>query len=156
MTKTRKEFKAVITKDHCYLYPTPVIKDQKYLIEINPQLKDIFICALKNSIVESFDSLPSYLIKTGVHTDGKTSIFKIDYENIQLNLLPQRDKDLSKAEEIEKVLIARIKDYFKSPSEPAIKDRLVNTILKQRKCSTCDTLGINSIETSEFFNVLFN
>lgn len=154
MTKARKQFKAVTTKDYCYLYPTPVIKDQKYLVQINPLLENLFLCALKNSIIESFDSSLDSLIKTGVHTDGKTSIFRIDYDSIQLNLLPQREKNLSRAEEVEKILIARLRDYFKNPSDSKAKERLINTILKQQKCSTCDSLGINSVETNEFFKEL--
>ena len=78
----RKEFKKVIIGSSCYLYPWPVIKENKYLIEVEADQADSFIEGIFNSQIISPDERPSYLIKKGLHLDGFTTIFEIDKKKI--------------------------------------------------------------------------
>ena len=77
----RKEFKKVIIGDICYIYPWPVIKENKYLIEVKIDQADVLIQRILNGKLTSPDESPSYLNKKGVHQDGFTPIFSIDEKN---------------------------------------------------------------------------
>lgn len=81
----RKEFKKVLIGEICYLYPLPVIKENKYLIEVEINLADLIIEKILNGQIKSPDETPGYLIKKGYHQDGKTPLFRINKDLISFS-----------------------------------------------------------------------
>jgi ASC-1-like (ASCH) protein len=137
----RNQYKQVSFSVLNFLYPTPVIKELKYLIELDEKLTNFFIFAFEHKYLESADSKPSFLVEDRVHEDGRTKIYQIDYSNLHFSLLKNKSLDLKKANSIEKLLRKKIVEFLRG--EEKSKDALLNTFEKQKKCSTCLKLGID-------------
>jgi hypothetical protein len=81
----RKEFRKIIIGNICYIYPWPVIRGKKYLIEVNIDQADLLIKNILDGTLTSPDEGPTYLCKKGVHKDGFTVIFSIDEKIVPIN-----------------------------------------------------------------------
>lgn len=73
----RRDFRKVMVGTTCYLYPWPVIKGNKYLIEVESAEADLWIEKILSGKIPSPDENPSYLIKKGLHQDGFTIIYSM-------------------------------------------------------------------------------
>lgn len=72
----RNEFKEVSIKGDHFLYPIPVIKGKKYLLKIDEGEIPLYQKAFLEGLIPSPDHDLSLWEKEGVHTDGKTVIYK--------------------------------------------------------------------------------
>jgi hypothetical protein len=73
-----REFKTTQIDNHYYLYPIPVIKNQKYLIQCSDYNQSIeLIRLIHNKEIIHPDNSLSQFIRLGTHTDNKTPIYKI-------------------------------------------------------------------------------
>lgn len=148
----RFAFKEVKIAQGQYLFPLPVIKGNKYLIQVPERFSQFFIYCFEHRILPSPDLKPSYLIQKSVHTDGETIIFSIDPGKIECKLLPHGHLDPVKASQIEAVLTKHIARILTFKEEDV--NKLKQAIDKQRKCSTCQKLGIESLQIDELVRLL--
>lgn len=148
----RKEFKSVNIKDDCFLYPLPVIKEQKYLLKVPPKFASFFIKALKNDFLLPPELDWGLWNEVGVHTDQKTLIFTFDREKLKFDFLPSSKGNEQKAETINQILNKKVKSVLNSEKD-SFKD-LMKTFENQKKCSTCQSLGILSPMLSELLEEL--
>lgn len=84
MDANRKEFRRVEVQGKTYLYPFPIIKEKKYLIEVDPTIVESIISAIVNNVIESPDAFPDYMVEQGIHNDGKTIIYSLDLTKTNL------------------------------------------------------------------------
>ena len=76
MNSPRTIFKQVSVKGSRFLYPTPVIKESKYLLKVRQENAQDLIDKIASGLVDSPDITLSQLKKIGVHTDGNTPIYE--------------------------------------------------------------------------------
>ena len=148
----RNTFKQVESNSTCLLYPLPIIKDNKYLIEIERGLAPFLIKTFENGFADLPDSFPDYLIKNRTHTDNKTYIYRIDYCLMNYKFLPLRENDISKAKKIEQLISDKIKNVLLKKEDSI--EQLLHRIEKQKECKTCQSLGINDSKLEEWINLL--
>jgi len=68
----------VSIKDRIFIYPHPVIKDKKYLIEFDDQDEAMkVISEIENDERPSPDENLSLMSEVDVHTDGNTVIYRL-------------------------------------------------------------------------------
>ncbi len=149
-SEMRNEFRSIKQQESFYLYPLPVIKGNKYLIET--KFPDFFIDSLAKGYLDSPDINKSFLIEEKIHNDGKTPIYSINIEKLHFKFLTKREDDLIKAKGIEKVLTEKIKSVLKGALDS--KEDLHHRFQKQLLCSTCQSLGINSSDISKWLSKL--
>ncbi len=71
-----RDFKKVEIHGEIYLYPVPVIKNNKYLIHCGSEIKaDLIITAVSQKKIPHPDENNHSFVTKGYHTDGKTPIF---------------------------------------------------------------------------------
>lgn len=143
----RYQFKAVQIKERCFLYPQPVVKENKYLLEIPTQFSEVFILLFQARFLENPEGDWKGWEKTEVHSDGKTPIYKLEVENLSLSLLSNPEEDPQKAKTINALLEKKIKAILSG--EVDSKESLKKVFENQKNCSTCQKLGINSFELEE-------
>lgn len=148
----RNEFKKVEIKNTVYLYPYPVIKNAKYLIEIEKEFEPFFIQSFKNKYLASPDSHPPFLIDSHLHEDGATKIYTIKIEDLCFNFLPNRANDLAMALKTEQIISKKIIDVLMR--KQGSKINLKRIYENQLKCSSCQSLGIESNLISDWINLL--
>jgi len=156
MIDLRYTLKKVSVGGICFLYPIPVVKQHKYLIEIPPIFSDFFISAFINQYLVSPDTTPDFLVHDRIHTDGSTPVYKIDCSKLSFTLLFNRNKDTTKASTIENLLTKKIILVLLSPNDQEVKNSLVKTLEKQKLCSTCQSLGILDTKLQSFIDLLIN
>jgi hypothetical protein len=67
----------VRVRDRIFIYPVPVIKNKKYLIEVSSEnLAQQMIKDLENGSVKSPDENMENLEEIGLHTDQQTKIYQ--------------------------------------------------------------------------------
>lgn len=119
-----------------FLYPTPVIKGEKFLIyAANENYAEV----LKKCLNDGFLEFP--FKEKSMHGDGQTPILELDEEKFYLNLLTARHT-------IEKVLSQKVLALMKSKTaddRTNAKKELEHRYQTQIKCSECQKLGIASI-----------
>ncbi len=140
MTPQRNVYKHTKVDGVTYLYPVPVIKENKYLVEVRAEHADFFIFVFKLKFLKSLDQSPDFIYKLRVHSDGNTEIFKIDYDGLHFNLLENSSEDSQKALIIEKLLSSKIISCLKG-EEGAVQN-FIKSLKKQMNCKTCQRLGI--------------
>ena len=152
MSRARNIYKKVKvkTKDTCLLYPTPVVKEQKHLIEVDESLSDFFIFALEENFLQSVDSAPEYLAQKSVHSDKQTVIYEFIYVKLHFNLLKNKESERQKALTIEELLSKKIVSALKK--ETLAIESLFKVYEKQKICSTCKTLGIEDLLIAKLLN----
>ncbi|MCR9204363.1 MAG: hypothetical protein NXH75_07295 [Halobacteriovoraceae bacterium] len=148
----RKAFKAVKIKERCFLYPLPVIKANKYLLEVPSEFSEVFILLFQANFLENPETNWKGWNKTEVHSDGKTPIYKLDAENLSLSLLTTPEEDPQKAKTINSLLEKKIKAILNG--EVGAKESLKKVFENQKNCSTCQMLGITSSELEEVIDGL--
>jgi hypothetical protein len=129
-----------------WLFPTPVIKNQKYLIECESiELAKTLEKIINEKLIEENSEA---FVLAGKHTDGSSSIFKVEKKFVVLKFLPNRDKDLAHAHSIESSLsqALMIGDIQKT-------QRLYSA---QLKCSSCQKLGIDAPEVKKLLDECIN
>lgn len=136
----RNKFKKVFVDGVTFLYPQPVIKNKKYLIEVKSRDADLFILLFDLHFLELPDESPDYLIDGRVHIDEQTRIYEIDLSLLKFKFLINGEKDPEKAAVIEGLLTKKILSTFNG--EEGARDAFLKAIEKQQKCSTCQSLGI--------------
>jgi hypothetical protein len=143
MTSSRHHFKMTPSNESFFLYPWPVIKEKKYLIQVpNEKVAAFLIYAIEKHWLPSPDDQTEWLVSLGLHQDQRTVIYQINFTAIHLVFLPHRQTDLEKAQSIEKLLSKKIFNYLLS-SIP-LSD-LEKTIHNQLQCSSCQSFGIDSL-----------
>lgn len=150
----RTEFKNVVSEGQFLIYPTPVIKEKKYLISLEEKFVDFFCYAIKQGFLKSPDYFPSWMVKNKIHTDGRTDIYEINYQKLEFQLLLYAEGDQEKAKTIEMLLTKKIIACLKS-EEGATVD-LIKSFEKQKKCSTCQKLGILEESLDKLINSLID
>lgn len=71
----KRTFKKVIIDSEIFLYPVPVIKEQKYLIQCGSDLAaDEFVTAVEKGEFSHPDENSHDFVTVRHHTDGKTPI----------------------------------------------------------------------------------
>jgi hypothetical protein len=69
----------VSIKDQIYIYPFPVIKDKKYLIHMeSKEIAELFTVQVSSGEIDSPDGKIDSLPEIGIHSDGKTKIYKLE------------------------------------------------------------------------------
>jgi hypothetical protein len=152
--QARNIFKKVPLKDKefCLIYPSPVIKESKYLIQVEDQFAAFFVNALKESFLPSPDINKEYIYEHGTHSDGNTTIFHIRKEILQFNLLVNHKLDSEKAKVINNLLNNKIISVLKLGENA--KKELSYRFKKQKECSTCQKLGILNPKLEDLINTL--
>lgn len=136
-----------------FLYPLPVIKDRKYLIECH-SFHDFYIFCFEEGHLASPDSFPNFLRKKSVHSDGQTEILEIVIDNLYFTYLPNIEKDPQKAETLQTLMSSKIQDILKGEDEAIA--RLEKLYENQKKCSTCQSLGILAPSVNNFFRSIID
>jgi hypothetical protein len=138
----RDEFRVTAGNGPQYLYPWPVMKENKYLIL--SKYPASFILAFKHHFLTSADSDKSYLKLEGQHSDGKTPIYSIEVDKLNFKLLGDKEE----VQKINEVLNNKIKDVLldKEKAKEALKKRFES----QLNCKTCQANGILKPELKEF------
>ena len=152
MTAPRTTFRKVTPGGKTYLYPFPVIKENKYLIEVHKEHAEFFMNSLAKGYLTSPDTTQDYLEKIGIHTDNQTPIYKLVPGKLTFQFLPDRNKDLTKAANVEKVLAKAIVAYL--TQQPDSHEKLKTRFEAQLDCSTCQALGIQSQEVRDWMDLL--
>jgi hypothetical protein len=148
----RQEFREVQVQNKTYLYPFPVIKGNKYLIEIPKEFSHFVILSLENGFLYSPDQDKNYLNEIGVHTDGNTPIFKINFQKLSFEFLSHSEVDPDKAKTLHQLISKKIIAVLEG--EESAKDKLKHRFEMQLKCSTCQSLGIEEPEIKEWLESL--
>lgn len=151
-----REHKLTTINDRIFLYPVPVIKEKKYLIEIENEMHAVVFNALIQSQVirDPLEQEVNYQ-KIEQHSDGKTWIYKLNNET--LHLLANREVNSQRAETVEKVLTKKIWSILEANSESSrieACDNLLKVYKAQLNCSECQKMGITEIPIKKFINLL--
>ena len=152
MIENRHIYKKVSVNNRCFLYPMPIIKQAKYLIEVEEEFADFFIFAFEHKMLPSADGLPEFLEESGIHNDGATKIYAVKRPSLKFRLLKHPEEDLEKSQTIETILNKKLTAVLEK-QEGSIA-ALSKTYLNQRKCKTCVQLGINDSSLMKFMNLL--
>ena len=148
----RHTFKKASLGGDTYLFPLPVIREKKYLIRTHDEFSEIFLNAFENKYLDSPDVGLRPFVLCGAHTDGRTQVLEFDYDNLHFKLLKNRDLDPDKATTIETLLSKKIAAFLRR--EEKSHQELRESVEKQKKCKTCQSLGINDTQLKNFFNLI--
>lgn len=131
-----------------FLYPTPVIKSDKFLIYAPTSSYGEILkkCLDAGYLASPFASIHSFR-QQSLHGDGETVIFELVEEQFILKFLTEekRKTDENRAQNIEKILSAKILKLMQvSSAEDRLicKKELEHRYQTQIKCSECQKLGI--------------
>ncbi len=133
-------FKCVQVSEQSFLYPFPVIKGSKYLIQVPDNFANFYAQALTHGFLQSPLDSVSYYQKEGLHTDGKTPLFSFNRPKLTFTLLQASAENHDKKKSIEKILNTKILAVL--AGKPNSKAELEHRYAQQKKCSTCQQLGI--------------
>lgn len=150
--KMRTEFRKVRVQDKTYLYPFPVLKGNKYLIEVKDDFAEFLILSLKNQYLYSPDRDKDYLVEIGVHTDGNTPIFQIENSKLCFNFLPNAERDPKKAKALHQLISNKVISVLVNDKDA--RQKLKQRFESQLKCSTCKSLGIGEPKIKEWIKKL--
>ena len=151
MNNYRQVFKQVKLNNCTYLYPMPVIKNHKYLIQIDDQYVYFFMHAFEHAFVASPDEKLNWLVFSHVHTDGNTSIFTISFDQLVFRFF---EVDNDQSIKLTQLLTQKIKAVLKQ--DILAVDKLKQIYLNQLKCSTCQSLGIAQPKLKQLIGFLTN
>ncbi|MAE59559.1 MAG: hypothetical protein CME69_11800 [Halobacteriovorax sp.] len=148
-------FKKTKTEEIILLYPTPVIKDKKYLIQTGSEVEARVKLALLNSgILKTPLEDKTIYEKVRVHKDGKTKVYQLNEVSEWLTL-ENRKLNIEKAKKVEDVLKNKIISLFEKDSNI---DEQIKKVLKvyqaQINCSECQKLGIKELLIPKFIQLL--
>lgn len=146
-----QSFKLAKIKGTSVIYPHPVVKGEKYLIRTDHRLTDtglqVLISALNGQFLSTDKKQSHFYQKQGLHTDGQTPIYEMHIEQLHFNFLYNKSIDLKKGKTIEKVLsqklISMILSKTQNESIAAFRE-FEKRLEAQKKCSTCQEMGIQS------------
>jgi hypothetical protein len=134
-----------------YLYPTPVDKKQTFLIKVESLFEGKLLKHLLDpGYLDDPLLTPDLYEPMGFHADQRTPVYQVLWEKLQLHFLPQRELDIKRAQAIEELLTKKIIALKKNPKAELI-DEIIFRFQKQKECSECAKLGINSVELDEWF-----
>lgn len=112
MSDDTRTFKLAKMKDMSVIYPHPVKKGEKYLIQPNHNLGDtelqLLVSALNEGYLSTQKDHSSYYRNMGTHTDGQTPVYELMIEQLHFNFLNNKESDLKKGEAIEKILSKKL------------------------------------------------
>lgn len=148
-------FKKTKTEEIILLYPTPVIKNKKYLIQTGSEIEARVKLALLNSgILKTPLEDRTIYEKVRVHKDGKTKVYQLD-KNSEWLTLENRKLNIEKAKKVEDVLKNKIISLFEKNSN---LDEQIKKVFKvyqaQINCSECQKLGIKELPIHLFLDLL--
>ena len=144
-----------------FLYPTPVIKNDKFLIYAPSSFYGEILkkCLDTGKLASPFAAVHSFRQKE-LHGDGETIIYEMIEEQFILNLLTEkRALDETRAQNLEKILSAKILKLMQTQS---LEDRLIckkeleHRYLTQIKCSECQKLGISDPQLKTWIDSLIS
>jgi hypothetical protein len=150
------EFRITKSAFGILLYPTPVDKSFTYLIKVQSEFHaQIYKHLLDFDALKTPKTHPQFYELEGIHTDGKTLIFRVNEDELVLEYLPQREIDVEKAYILEQVMARKITRLLKSADCAETRAVVIKEILHrysmQQECSECQRLGINSQELIRWF-----
>ncbi len=148
-------FKKTNIGDTILLYPTPVIKDKKYLIQTNSEIEArVKLALLNGGILKTPLEDETIYEKVKLHKDGKTQIYQL-HENSEWLILKDRKLNIDKAKKVEEILKNKITSLFESDTN---FDEQIKKVLKiykaQANCSECQKLGIKELAIPKFIDLL--
>lgn len=132
-----------------FLYPTPVIKSDKFLIYAATTFYGEILkkCLDEGYLASPFAPIHGFRQKS-LHGDRETIIYELDEEQFILKFLTEekRKTDETRAQNIEKILSAKVMKLMQAQT---LEDRLIckkeleHRYQTQIKCSECQKLGIS-------------
>jgi len=144
----RTEFKIAGKEAPFRLFPLPVIKDEKFLIEVNTiQEAQLLLFLLKKQWVEIDPESPASLWKElAIHQDGQTQRFAPDWGQLRINYLPGEPNEKTKA--VEAVLSRLVAKWVEAPYSEQAKalKELEQKIKAQLNCKSCQSYGIGEVD----------
>lgn len=140
-----KEYRA--TPDGRFIYPWPIVKDQKHLIATPSSRAGMYLILLfKKSFLLELDGF-----EKSVHSDGSTIVYHPPKNGPVAHFLPNRSHDEGSAHAIEKVLSKRLWQYVvPGYQDQVLKNEVIKRFEAQKDCSTCSSLGINDEVVAQF------
>ncbi len=139
-----------------FLFLTPVDKLNTFLIQAPTQLHaELYKFLLDfGAILSPLDSLDLYQ-NVGTHTDGVTPIYELQWDDLKLEFLPQRDLDIERAVILESVIAKKFTKLFRNIDNRAeIIQDIQHRFSQQLLCSQCQKLGIDDSRLKEWFGQL--
>jgi hypothetical protein len=138
------------------IFPTPVDKKNTFLIKAPSEFHgELYKYLLDYGALTSPIESPSLYIPEGLHTDGLTMIYRLNWDTLELKLLPKRELDLVRAEIVENLMAKKFSKLFQQIDK---KDEIIRDIqyryLKQQECSQCQLMGITDQRLLDFFQGL--
>lgn len=130
-----------MTPDGQFIYPWPIVKNQKYLIS-SPGVRSSKYLIL---LIEMgyLDSPPNF--DHTLHSDGTTKVYQVPGTGPIPAFLPHREQDPAAAAVIEKVLAKAFWNYVKTDSpKRELGDKVKKRFEAQLACSSCQGLGIDN------------
>lgn len=140
-----------------HLYPIPIIKEKKYLLNIETADSKILEFFLKSFelgyLSPPYESDANYYTDPRTHIDGKTPIYSFDLKLIFFKFLNvptgENEKKVKKNNEIlSKNVVSVLKDGKSQ------YPKLAHRFQMQQKCSTCQEYGINSEDLGKTIELL--
>lgn len=138
------------------LFPTPVQKEAMFLItaptefhaEVYKYLLDFGALAAPLDPGRSFR-------RAGTHTDRVTPIFEVNWDELELRILPLRHLDVSRATLLEQLFAKKFTQLLRAPERAGELIRDIQFRFSQQQlCSECQRLGISDVELVKWFEGL--
>lgn len=156
MKKDNRIYRLLNSPFGILLFPTPVDKQNTFLIKAPTQFHgEIYKSLLDFGALDSPVESPDFYIYEGLHTDGKTHIFQLNWNSLKIKFLPQRQVDLERAQIIEGLIQKKFIKLFEGPDKRTEIIRDIQYRFKQQQlCSECQKLGINDLELENWIKSL--
>jgi hypothetical protein len=149
-----KQFKITESTHGIFLYPIPVDKQKTFLIKAESSFEARLLKHLLEPgyLADPLD-LPEAFDNIGFHADQRTPIYRLKWNDLQLHFLPHRELDISRAQILENLLSKKISHLAQGQDKRVIEEILFR-FEKQKECTECDKLGINSPGLNQWFKTL--
>ena len=156
MKKDNRIYRLLNSPFGILLFPTPIDKQNTFLIKAPTQFHgEIYKYLLDFGALDSPLGSPDFYNLEGRHTDGKTHIFQLNWNNLKIEFLPLRQTDLERAKIIEGIIQKKFIKLFENPDK---KNEIIQDIQhrfkQQQLCSECQKLGINDLELENWIKSL--
>lgn len=138
------------------LFPTPVDKKNTFLIKTPTKLHgELYKYLLDFGALASPLENPSLYTSEGLHTDHLTRIYQLNWDRLEIKLLPKRELDIVRAEVVEGLLARKFKKLFQEIDK---RNEIIRDIQyrfsKQQECSQCQLMGISDQKLLDLFQGL--
>jgi hypothetical protein len=156
MKKDKKIYRLLSSPFGVLLFPTPVDKQNTFLIKAPTHFHgEIYKYLLDFGALHSPLESADLYVHEGLHRDAKTHVYQLNWNNLKIEFLPQREVDLNRAQMIEGIIQKKFIKLFENPDKKVemIQD-IQHRFKQQQLCSECQKLGINDLEVEKWFQGL--